>query len=98
MLDALYPLAAHIQVVGDVESIDTDVIDLLLSRSFIPVIMPMVEAVSLAHDGPPAPWSFPDAGRYLELLEAAGFTVTTPGEAHLCCGSAGAHGCERAAA
>ena len=27
--------------VGDVESIDTDVIDLLLSRSFIPVIMPI---------------------------------------------------------
>ncbi len=41
----------------------------------IPVIEPMVESVSRAHGGPPAPWSFPDAGRYLELLEAAGFTI-----------------------
>ena len=41
----------------------------------IPVIAPLVEEISLAHGGPPAPWSFPDAGRYLELLEAAGFTV-----------------------
>ena len=41
----------------------------------IPVIMPLVEAISLAHDGPPAPWSFPDPGRYLELLEQAGFAV-----------------------
>ena len=35
----------------------------------------MVESVSLAHGGPPAPWSFPDAGTYMELLEAAGFTI-----------------------
>ena len=41
----------------------------------IPVIAPMVESISLAHGGPPAPWSFPDAGTYLELLERAGFTV-----------------------
>jgi len=45
----------------------------------IPVIAPLVEEISLAHGGPPAPWSFPDAGRYLELLEAAGFTVD-PGD------------------
>jgi trans-aconitate 2-methyltransferase len=41
----------------------------------IGVIAPFVEAVSLAHDGPSAPWSFPDAGQYLELLEGAGFTI-----------------------
>ncbi len=47
----------------------------------IPVIAPLVEEISLAHGGPPAPWSFPDAGQYLELLEAAGFTVeATPGD------------------
>jgi trans-aconitate 2-methyltransferase len=34
-----------------------------------------LETISLAHDGPAAPWSFPDAGTYLELLEAAGFEV-----------------------
>jgi trans-aconitate methyltransferase len=34
-----------------------------------------LEAISLAHGGPPAPWSFPDAGTYLELLESAGFDV-----------------------
>ena len=46
----------------------------------IPVIAPLVEEISLAHGGPPAPWSFPDAGQYLELLEAAGFVVdTSPG-------------------
>jgi|GEM_PF-624824 len=45
----------------------------------IPVIAPLVEEISLAHGGPPAPWSFPDAGRYLEWLEAAGFRVD-PGE------------------
>jgi trans-aconitate methyltransferase len=41
----------------------------------IPVITPLVEEISLAHGGPPAPWSFPDAGCYLELLERAGFTI-----------------------
>jgi len=41
----------------------------------IPVIEPMVESVSLAHGGPPAPWSFPDAGTYMELLERAGFHI-----------------------
>ncbi|HVN50283.1 MAG TPA: methyltransferase domain-containing protein [Acidimicrobiales bacterium] len=34
-----------------------------------------LEAISLAHGGPPAPWSFPDAGTYFELLETAGFDV-----------------------
>jgi trans-aconitate methyltransferase len=34
-----------------------------------------IERISLAHDGPPAPWSFPDAGTYLDLLETAGFAV-----------------------
>ena len=34
-----------------------------------------LEAISLAHGGPGAPWSFPDAGTYLELLERAGFDV-----------------------
>jgi trans-aconitate methyltransferase len=34
-----------------------------------------LEAISLAHGGPAAPWSFPDAGTYLELLESAGFDV-----------------------
>jgi len=41
----------------------------------IPLIAPFVETVSLAHGGPPAPWSFPDAGCYMELLESAGFTI-----------------------
>jgi trans-aconitate 2-methyltransferase len=41
----------------------------------IPVIAPVVESVSLVHGGPPAPWSFPDAGTYMELLEAAGFAI-----------------------
>jgi trans-aconitate methyltransferase len=41
----------------------------------IPVIVPLAEEISLAHGGPPAPWSFPDAGCYLELLETAGFVV-----------------------
>lgn len=41
----------------------------------IGVIAPLVEEISLAHGGPRAPWSFPDAGRYLDLLEEAGFTV-----------------------
>jgi trans-aconitate 2-methyltransferase len=34
-----------------------------------------LETISRAHGGPPAPWSFPDAGTYLELLEAAGFEI-----------------------
>jgi trans-aconitate methyltransferase len=41
----------------------------------IRVISAMVEEVSLAHGGPGAPWSFPDAGTYLDLLEAAGFVI-----------------------
>jgi len=41
----------------------------------IPVIEPMVASVSLAHGGPPAPWSFPDAGTYMELLERGGFVI-----------------------
>jgi trans-aconitate methyltransferase len=45
----------------------------------IPVIAPFVESVSLAHGGPPAPWSFPDAGQYLELLEQAGLVVDPDG-------------------
>jgi acetylglutamate kinase len=39
--DAAGAPAAGYGFVGDVESIDTDVIDLLLSKSFIPVIMPI---------------------------------------------------------
>jgi trans-aconitate methyltransferase len=38
-------------------------------------LAPRVAAISRAHGGPGAPWSFPDAGTYLELLEEAGFTV-----------------------
>ena len=34
-----------------------------------------LETISIAHGGPAAPWSFPDAGTYLELLETAGFDV-----------------------
>jgi len=34
-----------------------------------------LETISRAHGGPAAPWSFPDAGTYLELLESAGFDV-----------------------
>jgi trans-aconitate methyltransferase len=41
----------------------------------IPVIAPLVGSVSQAHGGPPAPWSFPDPGTYLELLEAAGIGI-----------------------
>ena len=49
----------------------------------IPVIMPLVESISLAHGGPHAPWSFPDAGRYLELLEQAGFTIDPDDGSHV---------------
>jgi trans-aconitate 2-methyltransferase len=35
----------------------------------------VIEQIALAHGGPHAPWSFPDAGLYLDLLEAAGFVV-----------------------
>jgi trans-aconitate methyltransferase len=31
--------------------------------------------ISVAHGGPPAPWTFPDPGAYLELLERAGLVV-----------------------
>ena len=34
-----------------------------------------LEAISLAHGGPRAPWTFPDAGAYLELVERAGLLV-----------------------
>jgi trans-aconitate methyltransferase len=38
-------------------------------------LAPRLEAISRAHGGPPAPWSFPDPGTYLELLERAGLEV-----------------------
>ena len=38
-------------------------------------LAPKLEEISLAHGGPAAPWSFPDAGTYLELLERAGLVV-----------------------
>ncbi len=41
-------------------------------------LAPRVAAISQAHGGPGAPWSFPDPGTYLELLEAAGFEVDQP--------------------
>jgi SAM-dependent methyltransferase len=34
---------------------------------------PRLAAISQSYGGPDVPWSFPDAGTYLELLEAAGF-------------------------
>ena len=34
-----------------------------------------VAAISRSHGGPDTPWSFPDAGTYLELLEQAGFVI-----------------------
>lgn len=41
----------------------------------IRVLSAWIEPISRAHGGPGAPWSFPDAGTYLDLLEAAGFVV-----------------------
>jgi trans-aconitate methyltransferase len=38
-------------------------------------LAPRLAAISQAHGGPGAPWSFPDAGTYLELLEGAGFVI-----------------------
>ena len=38
-------------------------------------LAPRVAAISRSHGGPDAPWSFPDAGTYLELLEQAGFAI-----------------------
>jgi trans-aconitate methyltransferase len=49
----------------------------------IPAILPLVESISLAHAGPLAPWSFPDPGQYLELLEQAGFTIDTDDGSHV---------------
>jgi ubiquinone/menaquinone biosynthesis C-methylase UbiE len=41
----------------------------------IPAMVALLNEVSPAHGGPRAPWSFPDAGRYLELLEDARFVI-----------------------
>ena len=41
----------------------------------IPVILPVLNAVSRSLDGPTTPWTFADPAFYLELLEAAGFSV-----------------------
>jgi SAM-dependent methyltransferase len=43
-------------------------------------IVEVVEAISLAHGGGPAPWAFPDAAAYLDLFERAGLDAT-PGAA-----------------
>jgi trans-aconitate methyltransferase len=39
-------------------------------------IVEVVEAISAAHGGGRAPWSFPDAAAYLELFERAGLDAT----------------------
>jgi trans-aconitate methyltransferase len=39
-------------------------------------IVEVVEAISLAHGGGRAPWSFPDAATYLHLFERAGLDAT----------------------
>jgi trans-aconitate methyltransferase len=41
----------------------------------IRVISAAIEPISLAHGGGRAPWTFPDAGTYLDLFEDAGFAV-----------------------
>jgi ubiquinone/menaquinone biosynthesis C-methylase UbiE len=41
----------------------------------IPRVQPILDACSVALGGPSAPWTFPDAGTYLELLESAGFVL-----------------------
>ena len=38
-------------------------------------LAPRVAAISRSYGGPGAPWSFPDPGTYLELLEEAGFEI-----------------------
>jgi SAM-dependent methyltransferase len=38
-------------------------------------VAPRIAQISKAHGGPDAPWTFPDPGRYLEQLQAAGFVV-----------------------
>jgi hypothetical protein len=39
-------------------------------------IVEVVEAISVAHGGRPAPWTFPDAAAYLDLFERAGLDAT----------------------
>ena len=41
----------------------------------IPTILHLLDEVSAGLDGPTCPWSFADAGHYLELVERAGLTV-----------------------
>jgi SAM-dependent methyltransferase len=43
-------------------------------------IVEVIEAISIAHGGGQAPWSFPDAAAYLDLFERAGLDAT-PGAA-----------------
>ena len=41
----------------------------------IPAMVALLDQVSPAHGGRLSPWTFPNAGKYLDLLEAAGFVV-----------------------
>ena len=45
----------------------------------IPRIVPLMDEVSARFGGPRCPWTFPDVGTYLELVEAAGFSVVADG-------------------
>lgn len=45
----------------------------------IPVTMPAFDAIAAEFDGPQSPWTFLDAGTYLELVERAGFELGADG-------------------
>jgi len=48
----------------------------------VPAVVRVLDAISAEFDGPSAPWTFMDAGTYLELLEQAGFTLGHDGYVH----------------
>jgi SAM-dependent methyltransferase len=48
----------------------------------IPRMVELLAEASAAHGGPPPPWTFLDAGRWLELVEAAGFVLGADGYVH----------------
>lgn len=48
----------------------------------VPRVVELLTEASAAHGGPPPPWTFLDAGRWLELIEAAGLVIGPDGYAH----------------
>jgi trans-aconitate methyltransferase len=48
----------------------------------VPAVVAVLDRVAAAHGGPRGPWTFPDAGRALELTERAGFSLGRDGYVH----------------